>query len=461
VICAGGANIFTNAYVLIRVLRLTLNCQLPIQVWHFGSDEMSVAMVALLAELGVELIDALPQLHSANSSITDGWQLKAFALLHCRFEEVLLLDADQVPTRDPAECFDWPQYRAAGAVFWPDIVELRQDNPIWAAMGLGPEQVRSFESGQLLVDKRRQWRPLSIALALNEESDRVYRMIYGDKDTFLIAWRLAGVEPAVVPHLPFLDETCLIQRDFIGTPLFQHRTNAKWSYWGKQYEVEGFQLLDACLEAIEHLRAHWNGTVFHPPDRSLEARAEEARIAAVGPLVLDIAGEERFTIELLPQGEIGRGRAADRQNWWCEAAPEGLELVIATREAITYRLSRQTATEWSGTRLRPPERQVRLTVQSNPPTNLEGGPGIIDDLLRAAGFPGQMAGTIDELTAALRLLCRTDSGALTRLRQLAAASPDIFAPLLAALDAPRQRTEARRDMEIGAFYRFVGHNGVD
>ena len=49
VVCAGGSRVFTNAYVLLSLLRRTLNCTLPIEVWHFGAEEMSPSMAGLLA----------------------------------------------------------------------------------------------------------------------------------------------------------------------------------------------------------------------------------------------------------------------------------------------------------------------------------------------------------------------------------------------------------------------------
>src|SRR5688572_16493888 len=178
VIVAGGASVFTNAYVLVSVLRGTLQCKLPIEVWHFGPEEMSPAMAALLAEFDVALIDAQPIIAAHDARIKDGWQLKPFALQWSSFAEVLLLDADQVPVTDPAAVFDWPEFRSAGAVFWPDTHELLPGNPVWAELGLPPRQTIAFESGQVLVDKRRHWRALSITVRLNEEAERLYRLIY-------------------------------------------------------------------------------------------------------------------------------------------------------------------------------------------------------------------------------------------------------------------------------------------
>ncbi len=102
VICAGGARIFTNAYVLVSILRRTLKSSLPIEVWHLGEDEMSAAMRRLLEELDVTVVDAARRLASNPANIRDGWQLKPYALMWSAFEEVLLLDADQVPLVDPA-----------------------------------------------------------------------------------------------------------------------------------------------------------------------------------------------------------------------------------------------------------------------------------------------------------------------------------------------------------------------
>ena len=38
-ICAGGFTYFTNAWVLIRMLR-KLGCELPVQFWYYGDEEM-------------------------------------------------------------------------------------------------------------------------------------------------------------------------------------------------------------------------------------------------------------------------------------------------------------------------------------------------------------------------------------------------------------------------------------
>ena len=338
VVCAGGAHMFTNAYVLIWVLRRRLLCTLPIEVWHLGLEEMSPSMAALLEQLGACVIDATQRLRVRPAHIRDGWQLKSYALVATQFREVLLLDADQVPTRDPREVFDWAEYGAAGAVFWPDIVDLARDNPIFRLCGVEAEQRVSFESGQALVDRERHWRALNAALYLNEHANEFYRLVYGDKDTFLAAWLFTGATHALVPHRPYTDERCLFQRDFTGAPLFQHRTGAKWDYAGEQHAPAGFVHLDACLTALSEPRQGWSGRVFHAPARSLKARRAESEIAERGSFALRRVGKPDDPLRLGPNGEVTAGRSLYVQNWLVREQGDALELVLSDGSRETWRL---------------------------------------------------------------------------------------------------------------------------
>jgi hypothetical protein len=349
VICAGGSALFTNAYVLIHVLRNALQCRLPIEVWYFGSAEMSPRMVSLLRLLDAEPVDATVMLATRPAAISDGWQLKIYALMWSAFDEVLLLDADLVPTRDPACVFDWAAYRETGAVLWPDVVDLLAQNPIWDACGLPSRTVPAIESGQVLIHKARRWAALQVTLHLNERAEYYYRMIYGDKDSWLLGLLLTRSPHAVVPRRPAADfAMCLYQRDFEGTILFQHRTGAKWRYAGEQDELPDFAGMQACRDALNHLRRHWNGLVFHAPRRSAAATRIEQDIARQSAFILVIPGRSPEQLVFLSDGEIGVGSSADCRNWHCADADGAIELVLCDAFGPRWRFEPQAGGRWYG-----------------------------------------------------------------------------------------------------------------
>lgn len=422
VIAAGGSSMFTNAYVLVHVLRRNLNCTLPIEVWHFGVTELSPRMQSLLHELDVFTVDATDLIAAKKAPIVDGWQLKAFAVLWSRFAEILLLDADQIPALDPAMAFEWDQYRETGAVFWPDCFDLSEDNPIWNLTGLPPRQTVSFESGQALIDKRRHWTALCATYLLNAAAETVYQLIYGDKDTFLMAWLMTQSRFHLVPHRPFVDEFCLMQRDFAGTIFFQHRTNGKWSYSGEQVWPQRVLHQEASLAALAELRIKWNGRIFIPSGRSEAARRLEARIVELDNLRFEIVGGEKFTLQFLPDGEIGEGRSHDRQNWGvidADSEPRELKLIISDSVSPAYWLVQGLDGVWTGERLRFPAAPISGYSGRAKPSSLPMCRTMVDDFLGAVNFFGSVLADDSALGEALKLLARIEPHVVQRLQILA------------------------------------------
>lgn len=359
---------FTCAWVLLHVLRRTLNCKLPIELWHLGPDELPAGMIRLLEPFDVRVVDAATVLADHPARIVDGWQLKPYALMHSGFAEVLLLDADQVPVRDPSEVFDWPEYLGTGAVFWPDRIDLSPDNQIWSVCDLKPEQRPSFESGQVLIDKRRHWPALQVCLFFNEEAEHYYKMLYGDKDTFLSAWLVTRDDFTLVPHRPIVDFRCLFQRDFQGTIMFQHRTGAKWIYDGEQRKINGFVHDNDCLSALAELKKVWNGRIFHPPARSLAAQEKEEQILKSGTFVLLRAGDEDTFIDFLPGHQLGEGCDQDRQNWYVIDRDDGGVLMeISDGHLVTLRFEESGNERWFGCETVAPYRKVELRPAGDRP----------------------------------------------------------------------------------------------
>ena len=93
---------------------------------------------------------------------TSGFQGKIYALLNTNFQHVLLLDSDSIPLADPTPLFSSPEYQEAGALFWPDFWVTSRDNPIYDITDTTWEYEYEFESGQMVVDRKRAWKALQL-----------------------------------------------------------------------------------------------------------------------------------------------------------------------------------------------------------------------------------------------------------------------------------------------------------
>lgn len=175
VLCGGGSVYFPCIWVCVRMLR-HFGCTLPIELWHRGPREMTHEMKTLLEPYDVVCRDSFAVAREFPVRRLDGWELKPYAILNSRFAEVLYIDADNVVVRNPEFLFDNALYREIGALFWQDLPNKVLDQSYlkdnaWDLMELPFREEPQFESGQLLIDKRRCWRPLQLTLHLNEHSD--------------------------------------------------------------------------------------------------------------------------------------------------------------------------------------------------------------------------------------------------------------------------------------------------
>lgn len=256
VICGGGATYLPCAWVCIHILR-HLGCRLPIELWQLTRCEINDAVRSDLERIGVRCVNAgeVRQRHPVR--FLSGWELKSFSILYSSFEQVLYLDADNVPVLDPTFLFDTGPFRDTGAVFWPDYGQLTPDRSIWEICGVPYRDEPEFESGQMLIDKSRCWRALQLTLHMNEHSDFYYRHVHGDKETFHMAWRMLGQDYAMVPHPIVALERAMCQHDFDGRRLFQHRNLAKWSPTGTNLKIEGFRFEDLCLGFVDEFARRW------------------------------------------------------------------------------------------------------------------------------------------------------------------------------------------------------------
>lgn len=120
---------FDRVLVSLRLLRKSYNSSLPALIFHFPSESPSEAQVAEFAALDAQ-VSSLTALDKAGGGRTKSFHLKGAALVEAtkRFDELLLVDSDNVPVRDPAFLFDSVEFQELGAVFWPDYWKDQPEN---------------------------------------------------------------------------------------------------------------------------------------------------------------------------------------------------------------------------------------------------------------------------------------------------------------------------------------------
>jgi hypothetical protein len=234
VFSVGGARLFINLWVNLCLLRRTLHCTLPIEVWHFGEHELTPRMRFLLEPFDVKIVDGEEFARDLPRGNGRGFALKTLAVIHSGFQEIVFLDTDSYPIRDPSFLFDeWP-YRWAGACFWPDVWETNPKSAIWSILNLPFAEEMEWDSGQMLIDKSRAWRALTLVQHLTHHFPFYYQHVYGDKMLFYAVWKNLDQPYAMTTHAARLAATPDVSRsvnqfDFQGQLLFQHRATSDWT----------------------------------------------------------------------------------------------------------------------------------------------------------------------------------------------------------------------------------------
>jgi alpha 1,2-mannosyltransferase len=251
---------FASAWVLLSELE-RLRVALPVEAFH-TEGELSAEHAALLRTLDLDLrIRLLPD------KVTR-FAIKPYAIFRSAFQEVIWLDCDNFPVRDPAFLFDDAEYRAKGSLFWRDVggadrsVMWHPLANVWSMFNVPPNDSEEFESGQLLIDKERSWPELGLTLHFASAMQIYGSAVYGDKDMFRLAWQnLAAArsrapgghrylaDPEKVPYgfMPYGPfhmgrpnpvhkwggGSVMVQRDRDGAPLFVHRNLDKFALTGE------------------------------------------------------------------------------------------------------------------------------------------------------------------------------------------------------------------------------------
>lgn len=363
VICGGGIKYGGCAWVLIKLLR-HLGFELPIEVWCLNDEEYDPYWVKLVKSFGVSCVNAAQVAKEHPHRHLNGWELKPYAILHSGFQEVLFLDADNVPIRDPSFLFDTSQYQETGTVFWPDPenFQTQPESPLWKIFGLPYRESPDQESGQLLIDKRRAWRALNLCNWYNEHSDFYYRHVYGDKETFRFAWQRLE-QPISWPE-KFASNDLLFtlqQHDFEDNVLFQHRFYRKWLLYGPNTHIPEFIHEDLCLEFLAELREVWRPQVHLMRHISKEDRRLMAELTG-RRFLYDRPGHNRWPVQLGEDAFVEEGYGPNERFWWIERE---LLFFVGMDGKKKCQLQLNKDEIWEGERKNPSRMRIRLTPLKN------------------------------------------------------------------------------------------------
>jgi alpha 1,2-mannosyltransferase len=251
---------FPSSWVLFSELA-RLKVDLPIEAFH-GDGELSAQNARLIASLGLNIkVRVLPD-------PAGGFAMKPLSIYRSAFREVMWIDCDCFPVRDPSFLFDDEEYVAKGSLFWRDVTGVDRSGlwhpaaKVWPLFNVPPNDAEEFESGQLLINKAKCWAELGLTLHFNSMQAIYGALVYGDKDLFRLAWQNLAyarkkapegnrylsdpkrVPYGFMPYGPFHmgrpnhmhkwgGGTVLVQRDRNGAPLFVHRNLDKFRLTGE------------------------------------------------------------------------------------------------------------------------------------------------------------------------------------------------------------------------------------
>ena len=256
VLTGGGVKHFGGAVVVFATLRKQ-GCTLPGELWVTAAErrDMPAAVVeALEAQLGA----AVRVLPASGKGELGGYAAKTGALMLSSFQEVLFLDSDNVPVTDACALFETGEYKATGALLWPDFWPASPAPELRTITGVAELLNSTHETGQMVFDKQRAWRPLMVAAYFNILGPGLYYKLFtdevgeGDKETFPHAFLVEGLPEYTVPH-PVTSAGAyhvvdgerrhtgyaMLQRSPDGEPVFLHQNIFKTTFFNLPDEPRG------------------------------------------------------------------------------------------------------------------------------------------------------------------------------------------------------------------------------
>ncbi|EQC41517.1 hypothetical protein SDRG_01482 [Saprolegnia diclina VS20] len=234
--------VLPSAYAAIRVLR-DHGCEIPIEMWY-RPDEMS-ADVPLIHELTRDYNVHMREIFDKRAV---GFHTKPHAVYYSAYDNILLLDADNIPVRDPSYLFEDPTFLRDGAVFWPDywqpansLFDVHSHSLVWQLLGMDFWDQFEQESGQVLINRRKAKDALNKLMYYSTHEPHLIdklSLVWGDKDLFRLAWRNTSTPYHMIERPPAIGGIysyakrvfcglAMVQYDPTGNIVFFHRNSVK------------------------------------------------------------------------------------------------------------------------------------------------------------------------------------------------------------------------------------------
>ncbi|KAG4026531.1 hypothetical protein MFRU_039g00090 [Monilinia fructicola] len=249
VMAAGDRPALIRARTSLRLLK-SYNCTLPVEIFHFNSELSAPALGSLLSDI-LELRSS--NFGSKGFTVTmrvvkevskgSGWkdfQIKGAAIQQSSFDDILYLDTDSYPLRNPEYLFEGREWRDTGLLLWPDYSKSHPTNPMWRLLGQPCRNEYEGESGQILISRARHQDILWLIEYFALHHEEFYGFMGGDRDSFRAAALLLGkswtgpgranaVGAAKSPQNPQSGGHTMLQADPVGKWMFVHANLIKHS----------------------------------------------------------------------------------------------------------------------------------------------------------------------------------------------------------------------------------------
>ena len=146
-----------------------IGSSLPVEIWMKDKQEEKPGWCKDILQDGM-VCRRLSDYMDTNA-MESGYQLKVNSILFSSFEQILFLDADNVPVKKPDLIFEAQTYTDTGVILWPDYWKHSGSPFLPFEVGLSDEASeilrsdQTAESGQLVWNKKRHWKVCKNAIS--------------------------------------------------------------------------------------------------------------------------------------------------------------------------------------------------------------------------------------------------------------------------------------------------------